>query len=149
MIIEYDLLPFVPLIGDGDGERGLFAMRIVDTSPSEFKSSFRFMFDENTYNYTLDDGSLSSSHMFSPSDLSVVDQYNNNLTSASESEMLMRSVRESKQKRKMDDQDVFKKHSSIGELPFSPLQNVKLCEFSRGLGIWSDRVLQKVVSKCV
>ena len=112
IIIEYELLPPVPLTGDGNGEFGLFATRDVDPFDTEMTNCFHFSFDEQSRDYVLDDGQLDT---LTPSDSSILDQYNNNLKSASETEVLMRSVRQSEEESdKPKEKDLLKKHSSIG-----------------------------------
>lgn len=118
VIIKYALLPFVPIIGDGNGDFGLFST--FDDTKSSTSTSFHFNFDETAYEYNLDQ-TPSPKRTFSPSDLDVMDQMNNNLISASDAEMFMRSVSEGNEKPKKKEEkedDPFKKPSTIGTFCF-------------------------------
>ena len=125
VILEYELLPFAPLIGDGNGDFGLLAPFTLDPPPAaDFSDSHYFSFDEETYEYTRIDAPPPASP-FSPSDPSILNQNRNNLTSASESEMFLRSGRDFKPEKKKP--DPFKDPGSIGTHSSFRIPQLKLC----------------------
>ena len=113
VLFEFQLLPFDPVIGDGNGEVGVFAMGYDPFLSDDM--TFDISFDASTYRSSVDTTLPEKS--LSPLDPAIRDQCHFNLTSASDTEVFLRSVSESSSTAaspKPQEQDLFKKHSSIG-----------------------------------
>ena len=112
MLFAFQLLPFDPLIGDGNGEVGVFANGYDPFLSDDMV--FDISFDETAYRYSIDTTLPEKS--FSPLDPAIRDQCHFNLTSASETEVFLRSVSDAAgtAATNLQEEDLFKKPSSIG-----------------------------------